>query len=88
MVIGPLMNIPPKTTTRIKGVRSRIFTSGARRRERKLPRAMAAAGSDNQGISFSNSREGFLSVFAGAGAGAARFFPEVYCPVYRRRVVR
>ena len=81
---------PPKMTTIRIGARSKSFASGARVSERKLPRVMAAAYSDNQG-SFFSSRAGddATASVRGAGTGAAlRSLPEVNCPVYKRTVVR
>src|SRR5262245_61868746 len=74
--------IEPKTTTRITGVSSNIFASGARRSERKLAKAIADVCSDTQGNCFSNSAtEGFSTRGAGA-VDAARFdFPDVNSPL-------
>jgi len=78
----------PKTTTRMIGVRSIILTSGARVSERKPAREMAEACSGTQGNAFSSRWPGGCAVFVGGAAAAARLFPALNCPVYKRTVVR
>src|SRR5262245_4994641 len=87
-----LMNTPPKTNTIMIGVRSSIFASGARVRDRKQATATAEVCSDTQGSCLSSSvgADPYVGWIA-RGISAVVFdaaFPELNCPVYRRSVVR
>src|SRR5690349_18531681 len=81
-----LRNVDPNTRTKITGVSSIIFVSGARVNERNDARAIAEACSEIQGIR--PSRNDALALrFCRICPGSRCGFRDLKCPVYNCKVV-